>query len=289
MSERKKRGRLSKFAAKMAMKAISSPRLSKLMNKVMDFAYRVYEEILYNQVKNGPIPQHVAIIPDGNRRWARMLGLNVEEGHNQGYVRLKQVLEWLLELGVKTITVYALSYENCLKRSPSELRNLFNLAKRGLEELCTADLVHRYRVKVKVIGRLDLVPRDVIEAVKRVEEVTKGYNDRFLNIAICYGGRQDIVDAVRAIAKAVSEGKLRPEEISEETIVKSLSTAHLGTLSDPDLVIRTSGEMRISNFLLWQIAYSELYFCDVYWPAFRRIDLLRAIRSYQQRERRFGK
>ena len=287
MPERK--GVFSKLAAKVAIKAINSPRLSRFINKFLDFVYRVYEEILYNQVKSGPIPQHVAIIPDGNRRWARMLGLNVEEGHNQGYIRLKQVLEWLLELGVKTITVYALSYENCLKRSPSELRNLFNLAKQGLEELCTADLVHRYRVRVKVIGRLDLVPQYVVEAVKKVEEATKNYSDRFLNIAICYGGRQDIVDAVRAIARAVKEGKLEPEDISEETIVKSLSTAHLGTLSDPDLVIRTSGEMRISNFLLWQIAYSELYFCDVYWPAFRKIDLLRAIRSYQQRERRFGR
>ena len=281
--------KLAEKVADIAFKSMNIGLFRKLANYILNFVYAFYERILYNQVKQGPIPSHVAIIPDGNRRWARMLGMDVTDGHTHGYYKLRQVVEWLLELGVKTVTIYALSYENCLKRSPKELNHLFNLAKRGLEELLKEDLIYKYRVKVKVIGRLDIVPKDVVRVAKEVEEVTKNFSDRYLNIAICYGGRQDIVDAVKKLVRDVLEGKVGVEEIDEVTLVKYLSTAHLGELSDPDLVIRTSGEMRISNFLLWQIAYSELYFCDVFWPAFRKIDLLRAIRSFQMRERRFGK
>ncbi len=281
--------RVAEKAADVAFKYMKKKSVRKVVDHILNFVYAFYERMLYNQVKQGPIPSHVAIIPDGNRRWARMLGMDETDGHTYGYYKLRQVVEWLLDLGVKTVTIYALSYENCLKRSPKELRHLFELARKGLEDLLKEDLIYRYRVKVKVIGRLDIVPESVIEAARKIEEATKEFNDRFLNIAICYGGRQDIVDAVKKIVRDALRGRISSESIDEDTLVKYLSTAHLGKLSDPDLVIRTSGEMRISNFLLWQIAYSELYFCDVFWPAFRKIDLLRAIRSYQMRERRFGR
>ncbi len=268
----------------------SVPIVQRISRPLIDVLYRAYERFLYNQVvRCGIIPRHVAIIPDGNRRWARRRGFEVWKGHEHGYERIKQVLEWLYEIGVKVVTVYALSYENCMRRPKEELEKLFELARKGLRELIEGEIVDRYRVRVKVIGRLALVPPDIRELAKKLEEKTQHYNERFLNIAICYGGRQDIVDAVRKIVRDVLEGRMKLEEISEESIVKALSTGHLGSDGDPDLVIRTSGEMRISNFLLWQIAYSELYFCDVYWPEFRKIDLLRAIRSYQRRERRFGR
>ncbi len=285
----KLRRKIVEKSADILFKSMSRKFVRRVVEPVLNVVYELYERILYNQVRQGEIPKHVAIIPDGNRRWARIQGLDASAGHAYGYEKLKQVIEWLLDLGVKTITIYALSYENCLKRSKQELDHLFNLAKKGLEELLHSDLIYRYRVKVKVIGRLEIVPRDVIEMIEKVENATRDFNERFLNIAICYGGRQDIVDAVKKIAEDVLKGRISISDINEELLVKYLSTAHLGELSDPDLVIRTSGELRVSNFLLWQIAYSELYFCDVFWPAFRRIDLLRAIRSYQQRERRFGK
>ncbi len=285
----KLRRKIVEKSADILFKSMSRKFVRRVVEQVLNVVYELYERMLYNQVRQGEIPKHVAIIPDGNRRWARIQGLDVSAGHAYGYEKLKQVIEWLLDLGVKTITIYALSYENCLKRSKQELDHLFNLAKKGLEELLHSDLIYRYRVKVKVIGRLEIVPRDVIEMIEKVENATRDFNERFLNIAICYGGRQDIVDAVKKIAEDVLKGRISISDINEELLVKYLSTAHLGELSDPDLVIRTSGELRVSNFLLWQIAYSELYFCDVFWPAFRRIDLLRAIRSYQQRERRFGK
>lgn len=276
-------------SADFIFKSLSRRIVRKFIEPLLNLVYELYERILYNQVKQGRIPEHVAIIPDGNRRWARMRGLEVTEGHTYGYEKLRQAIEWLLDLGVKTITIYALSYENCLKRSKEELDHLFELAKKGLEELLNSELIYRYKVRVKVIGRLEIVPKSVLEAVHKIEEATQNFNERFLNIAICYGGRQDIVDAVKRIAEDVRKGLIDVSDIDENLLVKYLSTAHLGRLSDPDLVIRTSGELRVSNFLLWQIAYSELYFCDVFWPAFRKIDLLRAIRSYQQRERRFGK
>ncbi len=285
----KLRRKIVEKSADILFKSMSRKFVRRVVEPVLNVVYELYERMLYNQVRQGEIPKHVAIIPDGNRRWARIQGLDASAGHAYGYEKLKQVIEWLLDLGVKTITIYALSYENCLKRSKQELDHLFNLAKKGLEELLHSDLIYRYRVKVEVIGRLEIVPRDVIEMIEKVENATRDFNERFLNIAICYGGRQDIVDAVKKIAEDVLKGRISISDINEELLVKYLSTAHLGELSDPDLVIRTSGELRVSNFLLWQIAYSELYFCDVFWPAFRRIDLLRAIRSYQQRERRFGK
>ena len=263
--------------------------IRKIAIPIVNQLYKVYERWLYNQIKSGPMPRHVAIIPDGNRRWARKQGLNITEGHIHGYERLREVIQWLFDLGVQVVTVYVMSYENCLYRSLEERENLFRLALRGFKELLNSDMIYKYKVRVKVIGKLELVPREVREYAVTLEQTTSKFGERFLNIALCYGGRQEIVEAIKMLASDMIKGCISPEAIDEYLISKYLSTSHLSELSEPDLVIRTAGEMRISNFLLWQIAYSELYFCDVLWPELRRIDLLRAIRAYQRRERRFGR
>jgi len=269
------------------IKLVRSGALQFLLKPFYDLIYHIYEKILEAEVRSNPLPKHIAIIPDGNRRWALKHGLTPFEGHYYGYQKIREVLSILYDLGINVVTVFAMSNENCLYRTEEEKRHLFKLLEEAVDDF--APEVDRYKVKVKVIGNLNLIPETLREKIAQLEAKTERYTDRILNIALCYGGRQDIVEAVKKIAMKVRENKLDPDSINEETISKHLSTAHLSDLAEPDLVIRTSGEVRISNFLLWQIAYSELYFCDVYWPDFRRIDLLRAIRSYQRRERRFGR
>ncbi len=249
--------------------------------------YKVYEWKLYKEIRNGIMPRHVAIIPDGNRRWANIMGLEKTYGHLYGYNKMKEVLEWLNDLGIKAVTIYAMSYENCLYRSPEEKRNLFNIINRGLAEL--NEYVDKYKIRVNVLGRLDLVPEEVLRNAKYIETKTSTYNERILNILLCYGGRQEILDAIKNLYKDAVSGKISIESLNEEIISKYLYTGFMGNLQEPDLVIRTSGEIRISNFLLWQSAYSELFFCEALWPDFRKIDLYRAIRSFQRRERRFGR
>ncbi len=258
----------------------------KLLGKSIKPIYRIYEKWLWEQIKNGPFPVHVGIIPDGNRRWARRIGLDSSMGHYYGYERLKEVLDWIWDLGIKVVTIYAMSSENCLYRPKREREELFNITRKGLEELLTMDLIHKNRIRVKVFGRLDLIPRDIVELAHRVENATKDYNGGVLNIALCYGGRQEIIEAVRKLTRDVLDGKISVDGINEEMFSRYLYT---NGIPDPDLIIRTSGEERISNFLLWQSAYSELYFCEAFWPEFRKIDFWRAIRSYQHRERRFGR
>jgi tritrans,polycis-undecaprenyl-diphosphate synthase [geranylgeranyl-diphosphate specific] len=215
-----------------------------------------------------------------------MRGLKEWLGHKEGYRKMREVLTWLLDLGIEVVTVFAMSTENCVRRSPEERQKLYELIAGGLIELAKEPIVHENEVRVKVIGRCNLWPEHLKEAARIVEDATKNYNKRYINIAVCYGGRQEIVDAVRKIAWKVKRGELEPDEIDEDTITRHLYTENL---PDPDLIIRTSGEERISNFLLWQSAYSELYFANIYWPEIRRIDILRAIRDYQRRQRRFGK
>jgi len=165
---------------------------------------------------------------------------------------------------------------------------IMQIAEIKLRKLLKDENIHKHRVRVKVIGRLNLLPKRLHEIVRQVEEVTKDYNDHFLNVALAYGGREEIVDAAKKIAQKVESGELTPKGINERLFEKHLYTAHLPK-QDPDLIIRTSGEERLSGFLIWQCAYSELCFLDIYWPDFRKIDLLRAVRTYQRRKRRFGK
>ena len=247
--------------------------------------YDLYERYLLEKVKNGRIPNHVAIIMDGNRRWAKKLEKPPWYGHFFGSQKLEEILEWCRELEIRTLTVYAFSTEN-FRRSEEEVNALMNLFEQKFKELVHDERIHRYGVKVNVLGRKDMLPENVREAIKAAERATANYSDFTLNIALAYGGRSEIVDAVREIVNEVLSGKLKPEDIDEELIKQYL---YYPNMPDPDIVIRTGGEERISNFLLYQIAYSELFFVDVYFPEFRKIDFLRIIREYQRRQRRFGR
>jgi len=249
-------------------------------------AYKLYEKWLWYQVKNGVKLEHIAIILDGNRRWASEKGLNPWLGHETGAETVDQLLDWCQKLNVKSITLYAFSTEN-FRRSKSEIEEIMRLAKENFHEILTDERIHKNKVRVKVIGRVNLLPESLQQLIMDVEKATQSYDEHFLNIAFAYGGRAEIVDAARKIAEKVQEGELDPEKVDEQTFEQYLYTSHMSK-QDPDLIIRTSGEERLSGFLLWQSAYSELCFLDVYWPDFRLIDLLRAVRTFQNRKRRFG-
>lgn len=249
--------------------------------------YKVYEKWLRYQVKAGKVvPEHIAIILDGNRRWASAKALNPWIGHQFGAERIRNLLDWCLDLKVKSITLYAFSTENFQRPEP-EIKEIMKITEEKLRELLADERIHKNRVRVKVIGRRNLLPSSLQRLIDDVEDATKDYDESFLNVALAYGGRAEIVDAAKKIARKVENGELSPDVITERVFENHLYTAHLPK-QDPDLIIRTSGEERLSGFLLWQSAYSELCFLDVYWPGFRRIDLLRAVRTYQTRKRRFG-
>jgi len=248
--------------------------------------YKLYEKWLWYQIKSGTKPEHVAIVLDGNRRWASERSLNPWIGHHYGADKIENLLNWCLDLDVKSITLYAFSTEN-FRRSPKEVEEIMRIAEEKLREILEDESIHKNKVRVKAIGRLDLLPKKLQEMIRRVEESTKHYDEHFLNVALAYGGRAEIVDATKKIAQKVESGNLSVKEIDEHLFEKYLYTAHMPK-QDPDLIIRTSGEERLSGFLSWQSAYSELFFLDINWPDFRRIDLLRAVRTYQRRKRRFG-
>jgi len=233
------------------------------------------------------MPNHIALILDGNRRWAKRNLILVKDGHYKGADAVENLLDWCEEFDIKIITLYALSAEN-LNRKDEELEYLFNLIKTRLEKLYTDQRIHKNKMRVKAIGRVELLPESIMEVLKRLEDVTKNYDKHFLNIAIAYGGQDELVDAVKKIGSKIIDGKLTVEDINKEEIESNLYTSHLPQPS-PDMILRTSGEKRLSGFLLWQSAYSELIFMDVFWPEFRKIDLMRAIRTFQKRSRRMGK
>ncbi len=248
--------------------------------------YRLYEYWLSRQIAGKPIPSHVGLILDGNRRWALSKGLPPYVGHEFGAKVAEKILKWAKSLGIKTMTLYVLSTEN-LKRDPVEVGHIISLAEEYLSRVKENKEFHENRVKIKFIGKIDLLPEKIQKLIREIEEATKEYDSFFLNIAMAYGGRQEIVDMVKNIVHDVQNAKVRVEEIDQQLVTRYLYTAHLPN-PEPDIIIRTSGEERLSGFLLWQSAYSELVFFDVYWPDFRKIDLMRAIRIYQKRSRRFG-
>ncbi len=248
--------------------------------------YRLYEYVLYRQLNKERAPRHVGIILDGNRRYAREHGHQLPwYGHHLGAQKVMEVLRILWEAGVKVCTLYTFSMEN-FQRNKDEVREIMAIAKEKFSDVVNNPDVHKHQVRVQAIGRVDLLPPDVREAIRVAEDATADYNDHILNIAIGYSGRAELVDAVREIAKKAKNGELSPDTIDESIIEQHLYTHGI---PDPDLIIRTSGEERLSGFLLWQSAYSELYFAQIYWPAVRRIDIWRALRSYERRSRRFGK
>jgi tritrans,polycis-undecaprenyl-diphosphate synthase [geranylgeranyl-diphosphate specific] len=248
--------------------------------------YKIYEKWLQSQLKNGGKPEHIAIILDGNRRWAMGQSINPWMGHHFGADKVEDLLSWCLDLDVESITLYAFSTEN-FQRPSKEVQQILSIVEEKLRQILTDERIHRNKVRVKIIGRLGLLPKSLQELISEVEEATKSYGDHFLNVALAYGGRAEIVDAAKKIAQEIERGELKPDAIDEQVFENHLYTAYLPK-QEPDLIIRTSGEERLSGFLLWQSAYSELCFLDVYWPDFRRIDLLRAVRTYLKRKRRYG-
>jgi len=249
--------------------------------KINEFRdYKLIEEI-----KQYTLPKHIAIIMDGNRRFAKELGLSWEAGHIFGKEKIEEVLDWCFDLGINVLTIYAFSTEN-FKRSEKEVKTLMLLLKQELDQAKEDSRIHQNKVRIRILGHLESLPKDIQQSAQSIMDMTKTYKTYHLNIALAYGGREEIIQAIQHMASDIKKGKLKIKEISQKTVSSYLYTSGL---PDPDLILRTSGEERISNFLLWQLAYSELYFSDVYWPALQKRDFLQAIRTYQQRKRRFGK
>ena len=243
--------------------------------------YSLYEWYITRNLEADKMPNHVAIIMDGNRRWAKKNNLNTAQGHKEGAENLKRISKFANKIGIKYLTVYAFSTENW-KRSEEEVGAIMKLLK-----FYILDFFKSYdeNIKVNVIGKIGDLPKDLQKEIRSVEEKTKNNTGLVLNIAFNYGGRDEIVTAVKTITQKVLDGKLKIDDITENEISNSLYTAGQ---PDPDLLIRTSGEERISNFLPWQISYSEFVFTDKYWPEYSNSDLLESIQIYQKRTRRFG-
>lgn len=236
------------------------------------------------------MPRHVGFILDGNRRHGRQQGLqDFREIYRLGAEKLDDVLDWCGELHIPAVTLWVFSTEN-LKRSPEEVSGILAAVEAKISALAHDPATHRQRIRVQAIGRLDILPEPVVAAIRRAQAATASYDSLTLTIAVAYGGREEIADAVRSLLRdEAARGGTLPdiiEHVTPEAIARHLYAADL---PDPDLIIRTSGELRLSGFLLWQSVHSEFYFTDVYWPVFRKIDFLRAIRSFQQRTRRLGR
>lgn len=252
--------------------------------------YALYERRMARQVDTWKLPRHIGIIMDGNRRFARGLGRShVLFGHSRGAEKLREVLRWCQECNVPVVTVWSFSLDN-FARAESEVDDLLKLFEERTRELIDGPDVHENGIRVRYIGKTDLLPESLREAIDEVERVTQDYDKFHLNIAMAYGGRAEITDAFRQyLVERDKQGATLAEvaaEVEEDSIERYLYTSGQ---PEPDLILRTSGEIRMSGFLLWQSAYSEYYFCDTYWPAFRRIDLYRALREYSQRQRRLGR
>ena len=252
--------------------------------------YWLYAFRLRRQISSHPVPRHVGIILDGNRRYARKHRLNhPRAAYDLGAEKLDDVLAWCVDLGIPAVTLWVCSIDN-LRRSKAEVSDILAAVEAKIGALAQDPAIHRHRVRVKAVGRLDLLPPATMAVLRAAERATADYDALILIIAIAYGGREEIADAVRGLVRdKVRHGadlETIIEGITPLTIDDYLYTAGL---PDLDLIIRTSGEIRLSGFLLWQSARSEFYFSDVNWPEFRRIDFLRAIRSFQQRSRRFGR
>ncbi|WP_209372040.1 isoprenyl transferase [Brevibacterium renqingii] len=253
------------------------------MARPVNLLYRLYERRLKRELdKSVPVPRHVGVITDGNRRWAKEFGATTADGHRAGAAKIVEFLGWCSEIDVEIVTLYVLSKEN-LARSAEEVSILIEIISDLVEKIAALD-----GVGVQLVGDLEIVPADLRS---RLEAVTTDSDSPMrVNVAVGYGGRQEIVNAVRSLLRARTDvgtdletiiSELSPEQIGEHLYTKGQP--------DPDLIIRSSGEQRLSGFLMWQSAYSEFYFCEAYWPDFRRTDFLRAVRDYGLRQRRFGK
>lgn len=250
---------------------------------LIDLLYAAYERRLSRRLAKGPVPRHVGVMLDGNRRWARARGAGTKEGHQAGADNIANFLTWCDEARVEIVTLWLLSTDN-LTRPVAELAPLLTII-----ENTVADLAASSRWRINPVGSLDLLPTTTAQRLKEAADLTEAVEGMTVNVAVGYGGRQEITDAVRSMLAAQAANGTSIEELAETLQVEHIAE-HLYTRGqpDPDLVIRTSGEQRLSGFLLWQSAHSEFYFCDAYWPDFRHVDFLRALRSYAGRNRRFG-
>lgn len=251
--------------------------------------YRLYEQRLLAQVKTGPLPRHVGLILDGNRRFARRHNLtSPREIYTAGAEKLDDLLDWCADLGLRAITLWVLSTDN-LDRHPEEISGIFSAVETKLLALARHPQIHSRRICVRAVGQLELLPQSTLAAVRTAEAATKSYDGMYLTIAAAYGGQQEITDAVQLLLREQLAAGMTFEQAIEQVKPDAIGPyLYSPDLPDPDLIIRTSGEIRLSGFLLWQSAYSEFHFTDVFWPEFRRIDFLRAIRAFQQRHRRYG-
>jgi len=246
--------------------------------------YLLYERLLKAQILAGSAVEHIAIIQDGNRRYARQKGLAKTLGHSLGAETSERVSDWCLEVGVRHLTLYAFSTEN-FGREEVEKRYLFDLIKTKFIELCNSKKIHANGVRVRAIGRVEMLPQDLQEQISRTEEATRKYTTMYLNVALAYGGQRELVDAARSLARLVEEGRIRAKDLNENLIAQHLYPQDGIAVPKVDLIIRTAGDFRTSNFLPWQANGNECaaYFCAPFWPEFRKIDFLRAIRTAQTR------
>ncbi|MFI2753432.1 isoprenyl transferase [Cellulomonas sp. P22] len=246
--------------------------------------YGLYERRIAASLDREQVPRHVGVILDGNRRWARTVGASAATGHQAGADKISDVLSWSEEVGVEVVTLWMLSTDN-LARAADELDALLLIIEDSVRSLASTG-----RWRVQAVGSLDLLPAATVQALKEAEAATAGVQGLHVNVAVGYGGRREIADAVRSILRQHAQAGTSLEDLADSFDV-DLIAEHLYTKGqpDPDLVIRTSGEQRLGGFLLWQSAHSEFYFCEAYWPDFRRVDFLRAVRAYAARERRLGR
>ncbi len=252
--------------------------------------YWLYERRLWRAIRASEhLPRHIGIIMDGNRRFAKAVGLDVKAGHDYGAGKAREVLDWCLELGIKHVTLWGFSTDN-RSRAPDEVGHLHALFAEQARSLLTDQRLHANRVRVRIIGDIADFPEDAKAALAEMEAATAHYDGMAVNVALGYGGREEIVDAVKRLVGEQLDAGTDPTDVARSITTEGI-TRHLYTagMPDPDFVIRTSGEVRLSGFLLWQTAYSEFYFCDANWPEFRKVDFLRAVRDYQARERRYGR
>jgi short-chain Z-isoprenyl diphosphate synthase len=254
-----------------------------MKDAVKRILYPAYEARLIRRLPNDRLPKHIGVMLDGNRRWARSVGADAETGHRAGADNIEPFLQWCEDLGIEVVTLWLLSTDN-LNRPPHELTRLLEIIEDVVGELAESG-----RWRINPVGALDLLPDPTARTLKEAASATRDVQGLLVNVAVGYGGRREIADAVRSLLQHHAREGTTIEELAQVLDVEHISE-HLYTKGqpDPDLVIRTSGEQRLGGFLLWQSAHSEFYFCEAYWPDFRRVDFLRALRAYAERNRRFG-
>jgi short-chain Z-isoprenyl diphosphate synthase len=248
-----------------------------------DLVYGAYEHRLAARIDPARRPRHIGVIMDGNRRWAKAVGEHIATGHQRGADRIHDMLDWCEEAGVEVVTLWLFSTDN-FNRPAAELEDLLRIIEGAVRSLAETG-----RWRIRAVGALDMMPGDFSRTLKEITAETSENTGLVVNAAICYGGRREIADAVRSLLCEHADRGTTIEDLAQVIDVEHI-TEHLYTAGqpEPDLIIRTSGEQRLSGFLLWQSAHSEFYFCEAYWPAFRKIDFLRALRDYAQRQRRYG-